>query len=109
MAQGKSYTITATGQNAPADVPMIGTEGVNTIVGVQITGTFVLTLEFQVTIDGTTWVAKGAVPAAETAAVTTATAPGLFRVDCRGCKGLRVRSTAFTSGSAVITFEPMVG
>ena len=104
----KSYSITAVNQNAPADVPMIGAEGVNTIVGVHITGTFVMTLEFQVTINGTDWVAKGAVPANEGAAVTTATAPGIFRVDARGVKGVRVRSTAFTSGTATVVFEPTV-
>lgn len=73
-------------------------------IGINIVGTFVGTVTFEATIDGTNWVATAAGAAATpTTFVTTATAPGLFVADCFQFVGFRVRCSAFTSGSIVTT------
>lgn len=73
-------------------------------VGVQITGTFVGTISFEGTLDGTNWVsvALGAAATPATPA-TSASAAGVFVGDLFQFVGFRVKMTAFTSGSAVIT------
>lgn len=79
-------------------------------VGVQITGTFVGTVTFEATIDGTNWVACAMTAAADATIVTTATAPGLFRGETIPFVQFRVRCSAFTSGSIVVSVaEAQVG
>lgn len=70
-----------------------------------ITGTFVATVSFEGTIDGTNWVAVAARSAAalDTATVvTTATAVGAFVIDATVFQAVRARCSAFTSGTAVV-------
>jgi hypothetical protein len=75
---------------------------------IQISGTFVGTLTFQATQDGTNYVSLGVVSVGSTTPttyVTTATTPGIFRADhAYGFRNIRVVFTAYTSGTAVITF-----
>jgi hypothetical protein len=78
-------------------------------VGVQITGTFVATVTFEATIDGTNWTAINAVTNQTGALVTTATATGLWQIDVAGYIGFRVRCSAFTSGTVVVTCRAGVG
>ena len=68
---------------------------------VNISGTFVGTLTFQTNANGTTWTPVAVTPAAGGADVTTATAPGVFRVNNRAGLALRLQMTAYTSGTAV--------
>ena len=70
-------------------------------VAIQVTGTFTGTLTFQGSVDGATWVAIGAVPAAGGAEVSTTAATGLWMIT-RVPPFVRVQMTAFTSGSAVV-------
>jgi hypothetical protein len=79
-------------------------------VGVQVTGTFVATLVFEGSADGTNFVSLSAVPSGGTGIpVTQATTPGIWQTDVTGLSTFRVRCTAFTSGTAVITLISSVG
>lgn len=82
----------------------------NGAVGVQVTGTFTGTLEFQLTLDGSTYVAAETLNVSNTnTPVTTCTAPGVFRFETVGAKLVRVKATAWTSGDAVVTLVAMDG
>jgi hypothetical protein len=71
-------------------------------LGVQVSGTFVGTVTFEVTIDGVNWAALTVTPAAGGAAVTTATAPGLFSGVVSGFSRFRARVSAYTSGAITV-------
>lgn len=77
--------------------------------GVQVTGTFVGTLECQVSLDGTTYVAALATNVTTGNTTTTLTAPGVLRFETVGAKLVRVAATAWTSGEAVVTVVCMEG
>ena len=79
-------------------------------IGVQITGTPTATVTFEASLDGQTWVACGlnAIADADGAAVTSATAVGLFVFagsDAGAISHFRARCSAYTSGpfSIVVT------
>lgn len=68
---------------------------------VQITGTFVGTLAFEGSIDGaTTWFPQTARVAGTAYSRSSITSDGLLELDCSGLTHLRVRATAFASGTA---------
>lgn len=67
--------------------------------GIQLTGTFTGTVQFEETLDsGTTWIAKTVYPVGGGAGVTSATATGQWKFACGGSTNFRVRCSAFTSG-----------
>ena len=72
----------------------------------QVTGTFVGTITWEATVDGTNW---GGVAVADLASTTraralTTTAPGLFLLDgASGLQGVRARVSAWTSGTITVT------
>jgi hypothetical protein len=68
----------------------------------QISGTFVATLTFEGSVDWTTLFAVPAYPSDGGAAATTATAPGLWRVNCASFSEVRARISAYTSGSVTV-------
>jgi hypothetical protein len=71
--------------------------------GIQITGTFTGTVQFEETLDsGTTWISKTVYPAGGGAGVTSATATGQWKFACGGSTNFRVRCSAFTSGPIVV-------
>ena len=72
-------------------------------VGIQVTGTFVGTLQFEQSLDGQTWVTLAALPNGLTATVTSATAPGVWTATVAGANLARVRFSAYTSGTAVVS------
>lgn len=76
---------------------------------VEVTGTFVGTITFEGTIDDTSWFAVGLKTAADGAAVTTATAPGAFKLPADGpaLSQFRARVSAYTSGA--ITAKALKG
>lgn len=78
-------------------------------VGVQVTGTFSGTLTYQMTIDGTNWVAVQATNVTTGAAATTTTATGIAFFNVVGAQSVRVTATAWTSGSAVVTVVGLPG
>jgi len=73
------------------------------VYGIQVTGTFSATLAFESTVDGTNWYAVKAMPVAGGTLVTTTTATGQWAVPCHGCHNFRVRVSAYTSGTAVVS------
>lgn len=72
-------------------------------VAVQVTGTFTGTIAIQVTLDGTNYTALQIFPVASTTGVTSFTAPGYWYAESQLALKVRARSTAWTSGTAVIT------
>jgi hypothetical protein len=72
-------------------------------VGIQITGTFVATITFEATVDGTNYVALNCIPSNSGTAASTATAVGAFAVSSSGYAAIRARCSAYTSGSPVLT------
>lgn len=78
-------------------------------VGVQVTGSFSGTLQFEMTLDGTNFVAVQATNVTTAAIAGTTTATGIFRFDVVGALVVRVRSTAWTSGTATLTVVGLAG
>lgn len=74
-------------------------------VAVQVTGTFVGTLTFEGSIDGVNYVALGLLPIADTTAVTTTTTTGLWSGGVGGMAIVRVRMSAYTSGTATVSIQ----
>ena len=98
-------TIAANGSS----VTLAWREFYNGGVGVQVTGTFSGTLEFQMTIDGTNYVAVSTTSVTTTTAATTTTATGVFFFNVVGALSVRVTSTAWTSGTATLTLVGLPG
>lgn len=72
-------------------------------VALQLSGTFTLTVQFEATVDGQTWVSLRMLPSNSTSAVTNATAAGAWSANVAGIKLIRARVSAYTSGSAELT------
>jgi hypothetical protein len=72
-----------------------------TAVGVQITGTWTATLTFEATLDDTNWFTIGAHDGS--GRVTTTTGNGNFLLGVGGYSQVRVRGSAFSTGTAVVT------
>ena len=69
-------------------------------VGVQVTGTFVGTVHFEGTVDGSNWVAVQGANLNDGSVATSATAAGLFSIPLAGLSHFRAR-VAWTSGTSV--------
>jgi hypothetical protein len=67
-------------------------------VACQLSGTFVGTVTFEVSVNGTDYVAIQATALASGALATTATAGGIFLIPAVGMSYVRARCSAFTSG-----------
>lgn len=100
-----SGSITANGQS----ITLAWREFYNGGVGVQVTGTFSGTLQFEMTIDGTNFVAVSTTSVTTGTAATTTTATGVFFYNVVGAMSVRVSSTAWTSGTAVVTLVGLPG
>jgi hypothetical protein len=77
---------------------------------VDLRGTFVATLTFQGTINGTDWFSIPMLPAGSgvnVATVTTATAVGAWAGNANGMQQVRATATAFTSGSVTVVLRAM--
>lgn len=74
-------------------------------VAIQATGTWVGTMAFEGSVDGTNYVGLDAVPFGGTTGVANFTVNGAWSVTAAGLQSLRVRATAWTSGSASITLR----
>lgn len=84
-------------------------EFLNGRAGIQVTGTFSGTLQFEMSIDGTTFVAVPAINVTSKTEAATTTATGIFKFDAVGALVVRVRSTAWTSGTATVHLVAMAG
>lgn len=98
-------TISANGTS----VTLTWREFYNGGVGVQVTGTFSGTLQFEITIDGSTYVAIQTTDVTNLNVATTTTGTGVFFFNVVGAMAVRVRSTAWTSGTATITLVGLPG
>src|ERR1035438_10130232 len=98
-------TTCVTPNNTSACVFLRVTPDVNT-GGASIQGTFSGTLQFEATIDNTTWNAIQAFPIAGGSSVTSATAAGSWQITPGGAVWLRIRCSTYTSGSATATLNP---
>lgn len=67
-------------------------------LSLQVAGTFVGTVTFEASNDGSNWEVIQVSPADGSAGTTTATAAGLFLLDAR-VKLIRARVSAYTSGA----------
>ena len=74
-------------------------------VALQITGTWVGTLQFEGTVDGTNWVTVNGVFAGASAPGPTTTVNGIVRVTPSGLAQFRVTASAWTSGTATISLR----
>lgn len=103
---GVSATGSLTANNTDIALSLNGASG----WAVDLRGTFVATVSFQGTIDGTNWFTIAVIPAGGTvsvATVTTATAAGAWWGNATGLQQVRARTTAYTSGTIVVTLRAM--
>lgn len=82
------------------DTVEINTAAVGSL-GVQITSTWTGTIVFEATVDDVTWNSITADPGA----ITSTTANGSWTIACAGQSKVRVRASAWTSGSASVTLN----
>ena len=73
-------------------------------VGFQLAGTFTLTVHFEATVEGETFVGLNMLPSNSATAVSSTTAAGAWRANVAGYRLVRARVSDFTSGSANATF-----
>lgn len=71
-------------------------------VYVQITGTFVGTVTFETSLDGTNWVATGLAAVGTGTVATAPTAPGAWWLTPNGVNLFRARVSAWTSGTITV-------
>lgn len=97
---------TASGSPAALNATADGTTDLATYAStaVQITGTWVGVLSFQVSIDGTNWVTKSLFPANGGALATSASGNGMW-FGPTGARYFRVLMSSYTSGTAVVTMR----
>jgi hypothetical protein len=72
---------------------------------VQVTGTWSAILTFEGSVDGSTFVALSATNVATAASAATTSSNGVFAVSGSGLRFFRLRATAYTSGTAVVTIS----
>lgn len=100
--------------NATSSGSQTGLNGADTAV-IQLTGTFVATVQVQVTADGTNWVnltGSNSVMNAATGAYLASgnlTAVGIYFANIAGMSGVRVITTAYTSGTVAGTVRVTAG
>jgi hypothetical protein len=86
----------------------------NAIVGLEdfwavtliVTGTFVGTITWEISDDGTTWFAVNVTPLSTGTKSPTATTTGIYFAPTLGAKQFRARVSAWTSGSITVKARP---
>lgn len=101
-----SGTITASGQSVTITLP-----GSTSDVNIQLTGAFAGTVVFESTVDGTTWNSRvyrsaGILNHLDT---QTSTFPSEWRGNGASMQAVRVRCTAYTSGTLTVAFRASRG
>lgn len=74
----------------------------HTTASMQVSGTFVGTITFEATIDGSTWVSVLVTNLTSGGTAVNTAAAGIFRVSCAGLAEIRARISAYTSGSITV-------
>lgn len=105
VSQNASGSVSGTLQSAAAAT---GAGTPLTVLGMAacvftVTGTFVGTVTFQGTEDGTTWSSLTAVQLGTSVLATTATAAGVYECSVGGLQSVRANVTAYTSGAITAT------
>jgi hypothetical protein len=86
-----------------------GLNGAST-AAVNVLGTWVGTIAFECSVNGSDWVACNGTPFASTGAlVTTSTSNGAWQFDVAGCTSFRVRCSAWTSGTIITYLKTSTG
>lgn len=80
-----------------------------TAASIALSGTFSGTLQFESTTDGINWSAIGGLPVTPGSAMTSATAVGTWNFGIAAQNGLRVRCSAFTSGTITVLIQASAG
>lgn len=107
---GSTSSAGANGQSIFTGTPTAGSTAAIAGTGessfaVQIGGTWVGTLQFERSLDGgTTWTAVGAFSAGTNYITQTSTTNGNFHGNASSATNIRVRATAWTSGTAAVVF-----
>jgi hypothetical protein len=81
----------------------------NSTTTIQITGTWVATLVFEGSLDNTNWFSLNAAPFPSGTYVTSTTANGFWQTNTAGVDYVRVRASAFTSGTASVLIDVSAG
>lgn len=71
-------------------------------VGIQITGTFSATVNFEVTFDGTNWVPVMGTKLSDDSRATSTTATGAYSILLNGALQARARISGYSSGSVTV-------
>lgn len=77
----------------------------DTIVTVQIQGTFVGTVSFLASLDGSIYTATSCTPVNSTTTTTTATTAGIWSCPMVAVNFLETQMSAYTSGTAIVSFQ----
>lgn len=93
---------------ADAAVRLNGSDEKTSAIGIQLTGTFSGTVVVEGSNDASTWVALAMSPWGGGADVTSVTAPGGWRVNSSGLRLVRIRISAYTSGTVNVYALPVV-
>jgi hypothetical protein len=104
ILNGTSNAGTMAALNATVPMSINGVAG----VAIDLRGTFVATVTFQGSIDGTNFFSLVAIPQSSTqntALVSTATAQGAWLANCAGMVQVRCIATAYTSGTITATLR----
>ena len=105
-----AVNMTATGTlAAAAQTVALSMAGGLSAAAAQITGTWVGTIQFEGTVDGTTWVPINGVYAGANAPSPTISGNGVVRLTPSGLASFRLHMTAWTSGTATITLRASDG
>ena len=100
---------TSSGTLAAALQTVVLVMGGKSAAGVVITGTWVGTITFEGTVDGTTWGSINAVAASTSFPQPTTTVNGLYRLTPAGLLQMRAIMTLWTSGTASISMRASAG
>lgn len=116
IANGLQVDVTRGAPDVTASGPLAAAAQVVTLpltgqsaAAAQITGTWVGTITFEASLDGTTWTALNAVSASTSTPQTTTTVNGLYRITPGGLQQIRANMSAFTSGSASVLLRGSAG
>jgi len=111
LAYGQNYvtgSLTASGSTCATAGACIQLPLPNQNLGgvtITLSGTWSATNQFEATGDGTNFSAINALPSNSTTAVTSATGNGLWQANVAGYVAIRVRVSAYTSGTVVVTIQ----
>jgi len=98
--QSKQVTMQSAA-GATGDGTVLVCEGM-AVVRFQVSGTFVGTVTFETSINETNWDALECANQSDGSVATTATATGTYKGDIAGCKLVRARVSAWTSGTITV-------